>query len=44
MEGIAHEETHPMVLNTHNNVAIIGYPDDTVRIQTSQDKIAPIEG
>lgn len=44
MEGIAHEETHPIVLNTHNNVAIIGHPDDTVRIQTSQDKIAPIEG
>lgn len=44
MEGIAHEETHPMVLNTHNNVAIIGYPNDAVRIQTSQDKIAPIEG
>ena len=44
MKGIAHEETHPTVLNTHNNVVIIGYPNDMVRIQTSQDKIAPIEG
>lgn len=43
-KDVEHDETYPVVLNTSKDVAIIGYPSNSIRVQTSQNKIAPIEG
>lgn len=42
-KGEDHKEDYPKVLKIYDDTAIIGYSDSSIRIHTSQEKIAPVK-